>query len=86
MRRRGHEHADERQLEGRYANWIEIGHNAFEFLLDFGQSYSADQDTLIHTRIIVSPGCIKNLMELLEKNIAMHEEIFGEIMTECDAE
>ncbi len=26
-------------LEGRYANYFEIGHNAFEFVLDLGQLY-----------------------------------------------
>ena len=35
--------------EGRYANLFHVGHNAFEFLLEFGQ-----QDRGIHTRIYVS--------------------------------
>jgi hypothetical protein len=25
--------------EGRYANYFQIGHNAFEFIIDFGQGY-----------------------------------------------
>ncbi len=26
------------ETEGRYANYFKVGHNAFEFLLDFGHS------------------------------------------------
>ncbi len=38
------DHADEDpqeadQLTGQYANYYQVGHNAFEFVLDFGQYY-----------------------------------------------
>ena len=31
------------ELEGRYANYFKVGHNAFEFLLDFGQLAREDE-------------------------------------------
>lgn len=31
------ESPDRGELEGRYANTFKVGHNAFEFLVDFGQ-------------------------------------------------
>jgi hypothetical protein len=30
--------------KGRYANALQVGHNAFEFVLDFGQDYQEDQE------------------------------------------
>jgi hypothetical protein len=39
-----------RAKEGRYADFFQVGRNAFEFLLEFGQ-----QDRGIHTRIYISP-------------------------------
>jgi hypothetical protein len=53
---------------GRYANFFQIGHNAFEFLIEFGQ-----QDGGIHTRIYVSPGHAQILSDLLIKTLREHE-------------
>lgn len=39
----------------RYANYFEIGHNAAEFVLDFGQAYSPAKERRLHTRIVTSP-------------------------------
>jgi Protein of unknown function (DUF3467) len=39
--------------EGHYANFFQIGHNAFEFLIEFGQQEG--EQAAIHTRIYVSP-------------------------------
>jgi hypothetical protein len=52
--------------EGRYANFFQIGHNEFEFLIEFGQ-----QDGGIHTRIYVSPQYAHVLSELLTE--ALHQ-------------
>lgn len=54
--------------EGRYANFFQVGHNAFEFLLEFGQ-----QDRGIHTRIYVSPQYARVLSELLIETLRQHE-------------
>jgi hypothetical protein len=73
-------------LGGRYANYFEIGHNAFEFLLDFGQQYadrSAPETRRVelHTRIIAGPVYAKVLLALLEASVTEHEQRFGVIPT-----
>lgn len=57
--------------EGRYANFFQVGHNAFEFLIEFGQ-----QDRGIHTRIYVSPQYARVLSDLLAEALAQHEREF----------
>jgi hypothetical protein len=47
------------ELEGRYANYFKVGHNALEFLLDFGQFYAESQRAQFHTRIITNPTYAK---------------------------
>ena len=42
-------------LEGRYANHFDVGHNAFEFVIDFGQAYDPADVCRSHTRIVTSP-------------------------------
>src|SRR5690349_1006835 len=32
------------RLDGRYSNYLTIGHNAFEFLFDFGQFYIGSEE------------------------------------------
>jgi hypothetical protein len=73
---------DPRQIEGRYTNYFEVGHNAFEFLLDFGQSYLADGEPRLHTRIVTSPAYAKALFELLQESLERYEQTFGIIQRE----
>lgn len=70
---------DAGQLEGRYANYFEIGHNAFEFLLDFGQAYQQSEKAQINTRVIMSPKYAQTLYKLLGESINRYEQIFGVI-------
>jgi hypothetical protein len=65
------------QFEGRYANYFKVGHNAFEFLLDFGQFYSEHGEPQLHTRIITSPVYAKALLELLRESVERYEQAFG---------
>ncbi len=51
--------------EGRYANYFEVGYNAFEFLLDFGQCFPESDNCGPHTRIITTPSYAKALLETL---------------------
>ena len=51
----------------RYANFFQVGHNAYEFLLEFGQ-----QDSDIHTRIYLSPQHAKMLSDLLTAALREH--------------
>jgi hypothetical protein len=57
--------------EGRYANYFQIGHNAFEFLVEFGQ-----RDGGVHTRIYVSPQYARVLSDLLLEALAEHDSQF----------
>ncbi len=63
--------------EGRYANFFQIGHNAFEFLLEFGQQEG--EESAIHTRIYVSPQHARILANLMLDSLQQHERIFGKI-------
>ena len=65
-------------LEARYANYFQIGHNAFEFLLDFGQEYE-EHDAILHTRVITGPSFAKKLFETLQQAVEAYEAEFGVI-------
>jgi Protein of unknown function (DUF3467) len=64
--------------QGRYANFFQIGHNAFEFLIEFGQ-----QDGGIHTRIYVSPQHARILSDLLVEALSHYESAFGSLPRGC---
>ncbi|HYI93601.1 MAG TPA: DUF3467 domain-containing protein [Bryobacteraceae bacterium] len=49
-----------KEEDGRYANFFQVGYNAFEFLLEFGQ-----REGRIHTAIYVSPQHARMLSDLL---------------------
>ena len=66
-------------ISGRYANYFEVGQNAAEFVLDFGQSYAENERAHIHTRIITSPLHAKALLHILQESIERHEHVFGDI-------
>lgn len=66
-------------LDGKYANYFQIGENAFEFIIEFGQLYADDTGPLIHTRIITSPAYAVQLLSLLEDALRQYEEQFGPI-------
>jgi len=65
--------------EGKYANYFQVGHNAYEFVVDFGQMYSDGQQEQIHTRIVTSPSYAKEFLEVLEHSVEQFEEKFGPI-------
>lgn len=63
-----------------YANQFEIGYNAFEFLLDFGQDFEAVGETRVfHTRIATTPAYAKAFRALLDRSIDQYEALFGPI-------
>jgi hypothetical protein len=68
-----------RGIEGKYANFFQVGHNAFEFLLDFGQLYSDGTQEAFHTRIVTSPTYAKELLKVLGEAIEQYEQTFGSI-------
>ena len=70
------------KLEGRYANFFKVGHNAFEFVLDAGQFYLGSEEVELYTRIITSPIYAKALLEILRESIERYEQTFGVILSE----
>jgi hypothetical protein len=66
-------------LRGHYANCFQVGHNAFEFLIDFGQLSADAQRSSFHSRVIVTPASAKMLTQLLEQSIKQFEASFGQI-------
>jgi hypothetical protein len=54
-----------KKIEGRYANYFMVGHNAFEFVIDFGQYYSENEEAEPCTRIVTSPCYARELLETL---------------------
>lgn len=70
---------DAGQLEGRYANYFQVGHNAFEFVLDFGQFYHDSQEGQVHTRIVTGPVYALAFFETLRASITQYEQIYGAI-------
>ena len=70
--------------EGRYANYFEIGHNACEFIVDFGQSYFEEPEsrTTMHSRIIISPFYAGMLLDVLQKAVNQHGQRFGRFVAE----
>lgn len=73
MNYEGKRSQDDSKLEGKYANYFKVGHNAFEFVIDFGQCYNEDEETKLHTRIITNPNYAKALLETLQESIEQYE-------------
>ena len=79
------------KLQGRYANYFQIGHNAFEFVFDFGQAYDADnlqtpEQIAIHTRLITSPPSARALSEMLRESLERYERAFGRPAGDSDSD
>lgn len=73
-----------------YANYFEVGHNAFEFLIDFGQIDPCSGYFNIGNRIAVGPTHAKLLSRLLTCAVSQYEtqyesipEIHGDDLLEC---
>ena len=62
-----------------YANYFEVGHNAFEFLIDAGQVEPQSGSVQLLSRIAVSPVHAKLLAQLLSQSIDQFERLHHEI-------
>lgn len=74
-------HPKDRDLEGRYANTFEIGYNAVEFLIDFGQ-YHPENGERFFIRVITCPKYAKELLKVLQCAIDAYENKYGVIEDE----
>ena len=64
--------------KGLYANYFEIGHTAFEVVIDFGQTYEGSTPTPCHTRIVMSPVYARALLQTLGEALDAYMGRFGE--------
>jgi Protein of unknown function (DUF3467) len=69
----------DKEPEGRYANFFSVGHNAFEVVLEFGQWYEGDAEPRVHTRIVTGPAYAKSLLGLLGSCLRQLESDFGRV-------
>ena len=67
--------------EARYANYFEVGHNAYEFLIDFGQYRPDSESVQMRIRVVTGPVFAKLLSGLLAKAVARYEAEHGAIQT-----
>jgi Protein of unknown function (DUF3467) len=65
-------------IEARYANYFKVGHNATEFLLQFGQ-FHPDSSLLWFSRIIIGPVFLKELKRMVDESMVAYEQQYGEI-------
>ena len=68
---------DGSRLEGRYANYLQVGHNAFEVVFDFGQQYPDAQSPSLHTRIVTHPAYLKAFLVVLADALDAYQRSFG---------
>jgi hypothetical protein len=76
MNHRRESTCDGEKLEGRYANYFKVGHNAFEFVFDFGQYYPGSEKANLYTRIVTSPVHAKELLKVLQISIEEYEKVY----------
>ena len=66
------------EIEGRYANFFQVGFNAYEFVIEFGQQYPPAPER-VHTRIVTSAPLAHHLSETLERSIRDFESKYPAI-------
>ena len=67
------DNAEESAPRSVYANCFSVGHNAFEFILDFGVATPEGTTRSMHTRIITSPMLAGALAGLLAQSVREYE-------------
>jgi hypothetical protein len=65
--------------EGKYANYFEVGHNEFEFYVDFGQYDPQSEKVQMHTRIVTGPVYAKMMGDTLASSVKTFEREHGPI-------
>lgn len=85
MQKAGFNRENGGQLEGRYVNYFEIGHNACEFILDFGQLFAEDPEAGIHTRLVTNPAYARELAAVLNDALSQYEQNYGNLPDQPEA-
>lgn len=66
--------AKDEDLKGVYANLMIVGHTKEEFCLDFINTFNPPT---LSSRVLMSPGHLKRMIQALETNIKQYEDRFG---------
>jgi hypothetical protein len=59
-----------------YANYVTIGHNAFEFVFEFGQLYNGGGEARVQARVVMSPPSAHELMQVLGEALREYDTVF----------
>ncbi len=69
--------ASDADLKGVYSNVMQVVHTQEEFMLDFFNIVGSTG--VLSTRVILSPGHLKRMIQALEENMKKYEGHFGKI-------
>lgn len=64
-------------LKGVFANMVQVGHTAEEFILDFMNLFPPQG--VLTSRVVVTPQHMKRIVAALEDNLKKYEEQFGKV-------
>ena len=67
-----------------YANYFEVGHNAFEFLFEFGQFRPDSGNIHVHSRIVAGPVQAKLFARMFAQAVDRFEATHGVIADVTD--
>ena len=70
---------DDFEVKGKYANYLKVGFNAFEFILDFSQYFPENKKLHLFTRIITNPMYAKAFSDVLQESVRQYETAHGAI-------
>ena len=58
-----------RDPQGKYANFFDVGVNANELVIDFGQFYGRGTQPTVHTRIVTTAAYGRELLGMLTRSM-----------------
>ena len=64
---------------GAYANFLNVWHSYYEFIIDIGQVMPGRKEINVFSRIVANPLRAKLFLKALETNISKYEKMFGKI-------
>lgn len=71
--------AADADAKGVYSNLMQVGHTQEEFVLDFFNIPPGAQTGVLASRVIMSPGHFKRMLEALQVNLKIYEDQHGAI-------
>ena len=70
---------DEEAAQAKYANFINVWHSSYEFVIDLGQVMPGRNEIKVFDRVVTNPLRAKLFLRALEMNIQKYEQTFGRI-------